>query len=72
MGRSKIPPARAKSSALREHIDIYRLVEQRKRKDSEKRISLDALLCDARKSEKDVLLQDCGEILRRIKKLSKR
>jgi hypothetical protein len=34
----------AKALALLEHIEIYRLVEQRKRKGSGKRISLDALL----------------------------
>ena len=32
----------------------------------------DALLYDARKSEKDVLLKDCADILRRIEKLAKR
>jgi hypothetical protein len=30
----------------------------------------DALLYNARKSEKDILLKDCGEILKRVKKLA--
>ena len=32
----------------------------------------DALLYDARKAEKDVMLKDCTDILRRIEKLAKR
>ena len=38
----------------------------------EKEVDTDALLYDSRKPEKDVLLQDCAEILRRIEKLAKR
>ena len=38
----------------------------------EKQVDTDTLLYDARKSEKDVMLQDCTEILQRIQKLSKR
>lgn len=34
----------AEALALLEHIEIYKIVEQRKRKKAEKRISLDALL----------------------------
>jgi hypothetical protein len=38
----------------------------------EKQVDTDALLYDSRKSEKDILLEDCREILRRIEKLAKR
>lgn len=38
----------------------------------EQHVDTDALLYDARKSERDVLLKDCTEILRRIEKLAKR
>lgn len=37
----------------------------------EKQVDADALLYDARKQEKDILLKDCKEILRRLEKLSK-
>ncbi|MGH7229911.1 MAG: ribbon-helix-helix protein, CopG family [Nitrospiraceae bacterium] len=37
----------------------------------EKQVDTDALLYDARKHEKDVLLNDCAEIIRRLQKLSK-
>ena len=38
----------------------------------EEQVDTDAFLYDARKAEKDVLLQDCTDILRRIEKLAKR
>ena len=38
----------------------------------EEQVDTDAFLYDARKSEKDVLLKDCADILRRIEKLAKR
>lgn len=38
----------------------------------EKQVDTDALLYDARKREKDVLLHDCTDILRRLEKLAKR
>lgn len=44
MARSKIPLARVEALDLLEHIEIHRLIEQRKRKGIGKRISLDALL----------------------------
>jgi metal-responsive CopG/Arc/MetJ family transcriptional regulator len=37
----------------------------------EKQVDADALLYDARKQEKDILLKDCKEILRRLEKLGK-
>ena len=37
----------------------------------EKEVDTDALLYDARKDEKDILLSDCTDILRRLKKLAK-
>jgi len=38
----------------------------------ERQVDTDALLYDARKSEKDILLHDCTDILRRIQKLAQR
>lgn len=38
----------------------------------EQQVDTDALLYDARKAEKDILLQDCTELVRRIQKLAKR
>jgi hypothetical protein len=37
----------------------------------EKQIDTDALLYDARKHEKDILLNDCADLIRRLQKLSK-
>ena len=37
----------------------------------EQEVDTDALLYDARKREKDILLKDCTDILRRIQKLAK-
>jgi predicted transcriptional regulator len=37
----------------------------------EHEVDTDALLYDARRGEKDILLKDCAEILRRIQKLAK-
>jgi metal-responsive CopG/Arc/MetJ family transcriptional regulator len=38
----------------------------------EKETDTDAFLYDARKDEKDVMMKDCTDILRRIEKLAKR
>ncbi len=37
----------------------------------EAQVDTDALLYDSRKQEKDVLLKDCADIVRRIQRLSK-
>ncbi len=37
----------------------------------EKEVDIDALLYDTRKQEKDLLLTECADILRRVKKLAK-
>jgi metal-responsive CopG/Arc/MetJ family transcriptional regulator len=38
----------------------------------EQEVDTDGLLYDSRKAEKDILLQDCGDILKRIRKLAGR
>ena len=37
----------------------------------EKQLDTDALIYDARRDEKDILLKECTEILRRVKMMSK-